>query len=171
MTCVTKLRVPRLPNRKVSILAVCLAVSLSLGTSPVPGKPLIAHAQSLHPTYTAPEKQYVVKQERVHTTVETPQAQPQVATGEGELMGSSGYASPFGNCVLEVPASIRPMGNPITWAVTSQTPRIGSVALFNFNHVGIVTGIWSNGDLEIRHQNWHGGNQHRFPRSAFRGFR
>lgn len=94
-------------------------------------------------------------------------AQPVYVNG---LLGAIGYANPYGNCVLEVPAGRRPIGNPITWAVTTQQPYIGAIALFSYNHVGIVTGIWANGDLEIRHQNYRGG-QHRFPRGAFRGFR
>lgn len=88
-----------------------------------------------------------------------------------ELTGSIGIAIAGGNCVLEVPLSIRPDGNPITWLATTQTPYIGGVALFTYNHVGIITGVWSNGDLEIRHQNWNGMPVTRFPRSAMRGFR
>lgn len=101
---------------------------------------------------------------------ETVVTAPVSYTSTGSLTGSIGYASPYGNCVLQVPLSIRPDGNPITWIATTQTPYIGAVALFTYNHVGMVVGIWSNGDLEIAHQNFQGG-QHRFPRSTFRGFR
>lgn len=85
------------------------------------------------------------------------------------LIGSIGYANPTGNCVNE-PGINRQSGNPITWTVTSQTPWIGATALWTYNHAGVVVGIWSNGDVEVRHQNYKGG-QHRFPRSVFRGFR
>ncbi|MSU76266.1 CHAP domain-containing protein [Patescibacteria group bacterium] len=86
------------------------------------------------------------------------------------LMGSIGYARPGGNCVNEPGVNNPRNGNPIDWPATSRTPRIGATALWTYNHTGVVTGIWSNGDIEVRHQNFTGG-QHRFPRSAFRGFR
>lgn len=88
---------------------------------------------------------------------------------EGTLTGSVGFAQAGGNCVLEIPADRRPEGNPISWVATTETPYIGAIALFNYNHTGIVVGIWSNGDLEIQHQNFSGG-QTRFSRSEFRGF-
>jgi hypothetical protein len=95
-------------------------------------------------------------------------APPQAVSGD--LTGSIGFAIPGGNCVLQIPVGLRPFGDPITWVVTTQTPYIGAVALFNYNHTGMVVGIWSNGDLEIAHQNFTGG-LHRFSRSEFRGFR
>lgn len=95
----------------------------------------------------------------------------QAVTPSGGLTGSYGYAIMGGNCVNQIPASIRPNGNPIEWAVTSYQPYIGAVALFGYNHTGIVSGIWSNGDVEIRHENWNGAAQTRFPRGNFRGFR
>lgn len=85
------------------------------------------------------------------------------------FIGSMGYTIPYGNCVWEVPAHRRPMGNPITWVPRTQTPYIGAIVLFHYNHTGIITGLYSNGDIEIRHQNG-GGLPHRFPRSEFRGF-
>lgn len=88
-----------------------------------------------------------------------------------ELTGSIGYARPGGNCVNEPGVNNPGYGNPIGWPVLSETPTIGATALFIWNHTGVVTGIWSNGDIEVRHQNWWGGDQHRFPRSMFRGFR
>lgn len=87
----------------------------------------------------------------------------------GTLTGSLGYARAGGNCVNE-PGVNRSVGNPISWPVLSGNPWIGATALFTYNHVGVVVGIWSNGDLEIRHQNFTGG-LHRFPRWQFRGFR
>lgn len=88
----------------------------------------------------------------------------------GELTGTIGYALPYGNCVDEAGVNNPGWGNPIDWPILTQTPAIGATALFYFNHVAVVTGIWSNGDIEIRHQNVTGG-VHRYPRSAFRGFR
>lgn len=95
---------------------------------------------------------------------------PSYTASYGALTGSLGYARPYGNCVLEPGVNNPGWGNPISWPVSSGNPWIGATALFTYNHVGVVTGIWSNGDLEIRHQNF-GGGQHRFPRSTFRGFR
>lgn len=89
----------------------------------------------------------------------------------GALTGSIGYATPGGNCVLEVPPLERLMGNPITWPVLTQTPYIGAIALFPYNHVAVVTGLWSNGDVEVRQQNWGGVPQTRFSRGELRGFR
>ena len=93
--------------------------------------------------------------------------QPQYADG---LTGSFGYARAGGNCVREAGINNPGWGNPINWPVTSYQPWIGATALFGFNHTAVVTGIWSNGDIEVRHQNYWGG-QHRFPRGSFRGFR
>lgn len=106
--------------------------------------------------------------------VTTSYTAPQSVTStsfEGGLNGSIGYALPYGNCVNE-PGVNNPFdgSDPIAWAVLYSNPHIGSTALFTYNHVAVVTGIWSNGDLEVRHQNFTGG-QTRFPRSQFRGFR
>ena len=92
-----------------------------------------------------------------------------VRGSDSTLEGSIGYALPYGNCVNE-PGVKRAVGNPSSWAVYTQTPYIGATALFTFNHVGYIVGIWPNGDIEVRHQNFHA-NIHRFPRSYFRGFR
>lgn len=102
--------------------------------------------------------------------VSTPVAAAAAPVATPELIGSVGYARAGGNCVNEPGVNNPRTGNPISWAVTSQTPTVGATALFTWNHVGVVTGIWSNGDLEIRHQNYWGG-QHRFPRGMIRGFR
>ena len=90
--------------------------------------------------------------------------------GAAGLTGSIGYARAGGNCVDEPGVNNPRNGNPINWPVTSSSPSIGATALWTTNHTGVVTGIWSNGDIEVRHRNWSGG-QHRFPRGAFRGFR
>ncbi|MDP4000053.1 MAG: CHAP domain-containing protein [bacterium] len=87
-----------------------------------------------------------------------------------ELVGSVGYAVAGGNCVNEPGVNNPGYGNPIDWPVTSQEPTVGATALFTWNHTGVVTGIWANGDVEVRHQNYYGG-QSRFPRSMLRGFR
>lgn len=97
-----------------------------------------------------------------------PPAAPEVANGG--LVGSTGYAQAYGNCVNEPGVNNPGYGNPIGWPVTSSEPSVGATALFTWNHTGVVTGIWANGDVEVRHQNYWGG-QHRFPRSMFRGFR
>lgn len=86
------------------------------------------------------------------------------------LTGSIGYALAYGNCVNEPGVNNPGYGNPIGWPVLSGKPTIGATALFAWNHTGVVTGLWSNGDVEVRHQNYWGGT-HRFPRSMFRGFR
>lgn len=91
-------------------------------------------------------------------------------TFSGQLLGSYGYVSPWGNCVLEPGVNNPGWGNPIAWPIASQTPWIGATALWTYNHTGVVVGIWSNGDLEIRHQNFQGG-QTRFSIWSFRGFR
>lgn len=88
----------------------------------------------------------------------------------GTLAGSIGYARAGGNCVNEPGVNNPGYGNPSSWPATSGSPWIGATALWTYNHTGVVTGIWSNGDIEVRHQNFSGGI-HRFPRSAFRGFR
>lgn len=86
-----------------------------------------------------------------------------------ELIGSIGYAVHTGNCVNE-PGVNKGVGNPSNWPALTQTPTIGATVLFTYNHTGVITGIWSDGSIEVRHQNYRG-TEHRFPRSAFRGFR
>lgn len=93
--------------------------------------------------------------------------QPTQAYG---LTGSLGYTVPWGNCVNQIPFGQRGPGNPINWGVTTYQPYIGAAALFPYNHVGRVVGIWSNGDVEIVHENG-GGLGHRFSASSLRGFR
>lgn len=90
--------------------------------------------------------------------------------GIGGLIGSIGRVRAGGNCVNEPGVNNPGRGNPITWAVLTQTPTIGATALWTYNHTGVVTGIWDNGDIEVRHQNFSGGRT-RFARSEFRGFR
>lgn len=87
-----------------------------------------------------------------------------------ELVGEVGYSRAGGNCVNEPGINNPGYGNPSGWPVTSQTPAIGATGVFNYDHVAVVTGIWRNGDVEVRHQNYWG-EQHRFPMSTFRGFR
>ncbi|MDP4000161.1 MAG: hypothetical protein Q8Q11_01885, partial [bacterium] len=75
-----------------------------------------------------------------------------------------------GNCVNEPGVNNPGYGNPSDWPVTSSEPTIGATAVFTWNHTGVVTGIWANGDVEVRHQNYWGG-QSRFPRGMIRGYR
>lgn len=87
------------------------------------------------------------------------------------LTGTIGYARAGGNCVDEPGVNSPRNGtNPIGWPVLTQQPYIGATALWTYNHTGVVVGIWDNGDIEVRHQNYSY-PQSRFPRSAFRGFR
>lgn len=86
------------------------------------------------------------------------------------LLGSIGSVKAYGNCVNEPGVNNPGSGNPITWPVLFYEPRIGATALWTYNHTGVVTGIWSNGDIEVRHQNFSG-MRTRFARSEFRGFR
>jgi hypothetical protein len=88
----------------------------------------------------------------------------------GELNGSVGYSSAWGNCVNEPGVNNPGWGNPINWPTTSGSPWIGASALFYTNHVAVVTGLWSNGDIEVRQQN-SPGMPHRLPRAMIRGYR
>jgi hypothetical protein len=98
-------------------------------------------------------------------------ASTQVTVTYGDfLTGSYGYALAGGNCVVEPGVNNPGWGNPIDWPITSTEPWIGASALFGFNHVAVVTGLWSNGDIEVRHQNCSGCPT-RYPRSSFRGVR
>lgn len=115
-----------------------------------------------------------------HAVVRTPQSAPAaptfaVAGGggavSGGLTGREGWvSSQYGNCVNEPGVNNPGYGNPSSWPATGYSPWIGATALFHYDHVGVVVGIWSNGDVEVRHQNWKG-TQHRFPASTFRGYR
>lgn len=95
---------------------------------------------------------------------------PQNSSGGKLIAGTLGYALPYGNCVQEPGVNNPGWGNPIDWPVLSMKPTIGATALWTYNHTGVVVGLWSNGDVEVRHQNY-GGGQTRFPASAFRGYR
>jgi LysM repeat protein len=87
-----------------------------------------------------------------------------------ELIGSYGYLVNGPNCVNTAKAHGKNQpGNPISWVPTTQIPFIGAAALFSFNHVAIVSGIHSNGDIEVIHENCPGCPT-RYPRSEFRGF-
>lgn len=89
----------------------------------------------------------------------------------GGLVGSIGYASAGGNCVLE-PGVNNPMDgtNPISWSITSHIPWIGATVLFTWNHTGVVSGVYSDGSIEVRHQNCAGCPTHYYM-SSVRGFR
>ena len=93
------------------------------------------------------------------------------ASVSGSLIGSYGSVRSTGNCVNEPGVNSPGRGNPITWAVTSNTPTIGATALWNYNHTGLVVGIYEGGEyIEVRHQNFSG-NRTKFHISEFRGFR
>jgi hypothetical protein len=93
-----------------------------------------------------------------------------VAAPGDYITGAFGYALAGGNCVMEPGVNNPGWGNPIAWPITSTQPWIGASALFWYNHVAVVTGLWSNGDIEVRHQNCPGCPS-RYPRSMFRGYR
>lgn len=86
------------------------------------------------------------------------------------LTGSFGYSAPGGNCVWTAMAygKLQP-GNPISWYVTTHTPFIGAAALFPFNHVAVVVGIYGNGDIEVAQQNSPGA-PHRYSQWEIRGY-
>lgn len=87
-----------------------------------------------------------------------------------ELIGSYGAVLVGGNCVNTAKAHGKNQpGNPISWSPTTQTPFVGAAALFYFNHVAIVTGIHSDGSIEVIHENCPGCPTH-YPRGTFRGF-
>lgn len=157
------------PGMNRAILVVTLALlplCMGLTAEPAPGGPrLQAVASTLSPEPVIAPQAAIVTEQVVYATST---AQTVTAGVSGGLTGSIGHASPFGNCVLEPGVKKQP-GNPISWRVTTQQPYIGATALWHYNHVGVVVGIWANGDLEIAHQNYRGG-QHRFARSQFRGF-
>lgn len=88
----------------------------------------------------------------------------------GTLTGSEGYSLPYGNCVDQAGVNNPGWGNPIDWPVLTQVASIGATVLFYFNHTAVVSGIWSNGDIEVYQQNAPG-MAHRIPRSEIRGFR
>lgn len=131
-------------------------------------------SKNLEETVTKPEKIRIAsekaEQERVALEAQLyvkPAYVAPVEVKDGELTGDHGYAI-GGNCVNEI--TNRPMGNPITWVATTQTPYIGAAALFYYNHVARIVGFWSNGDIEVAQQGWSGTPITRFPRSTFRGF-
>lgn len=154
-------------------MAIALFMLLTLGATRGTDGGLVAQASTLAPKaqIQAPVQPLVIERRVVAGSAPTPVAPVRndlsVSVPAGGLLGSIGYALPYGNCVNQI--NPRPNGNPSSWPVRSQTPSIGRAALFHYNHVGRVVGIWSNGDLEIAHENYQGG-QHRFPRSTFRGF-
>lgn len=147
--------------------------------------PNITHAHNEEPKYTAftttlnpvnfevPKVEPVVKTDVVRvlpTQADTGVLPSQAAGDTGGLVGSLGYAKAGGNCTNTARAHGKNQpGNPSSWQVTTRQPFIGAAALFTYNHVSIVVGMWDNGDLEVIHENFAGG-QHRFPRSAFRGY-
>lgn len=82
------------------------------------------------------------------------QSAPTPKSSAGGLTGSIGFALSGGNCVNQ--AKNPAPGNPISWPVLFSEPKIGATVLFVWNHTGHVTGIWSNGDIEVGHENCPG---------------
>jgi len=162
----------------VFTLVIVLIALLVMGASPFKKPTYVAYAASLSPApISSQAPQPIVKTTvipyapptpiNVPAAASQPQTRGSASSSAGGLVGSIGYAKAGGNCVNQI--NPRPNGNPITWPARSQTPTIGSAALFSYNHTGRVVGIWSNGDVEVAHENYKG-SQTRFPRSALRGF-
>lgn len=121
------------------------------------------------------QKDEEIRQLQARKSTQARYASVQRVTPQGRggrlIAGTYGYARPCCNCVNEPGVNSPRNGtNPIAWPILSYTPTIGATALWTYNHTGVVVGLWDNGDIEVRHQNYSGG-QSRFPRSAFRGFR
>lgn len=96
--------------------------------------------------------------------------QPTQAYYGDSLSGSYGYSIAWGNCVDEPGVNNPGWGNPSDWGITSTEPWIGASALFWYNHVAVVTGLWSNGDVEVRQQNCPACAT-RYSRLMLRGYR
>lgn len=144
----TNIKYEQAPLKKVEIAQLTRVKEASPNISTIEPLP-----EPIEPIYTAP----------------IPNTPRQAVNGSGGLVGSIGYARPSGNCVREPGVKNPGWGNPIDWPVATREPYIGATALWTYNHTGVVVGIWSNGDIEVRHQNYSGG-QTRFKRSDFRGF-
>ena len=171
-----------LVGRLAKVAGVLVASLLAIGSTGVGGPAdakFVARTNTLNPTpYVEPPVEPVVKTEIVQAPAPAPAPQqvetdntapaPQTA-GSGSLTGSLGYARAGGNCVNEPGVKRGQGGNPSSWSASTRTPYIGATFLFYSNHTGVVTGIWANGDVEVRHQNYSA-NIHRFPASMFRGF-
>ena len=101
--------------------------------------------------------------------VYTPQPISYGNTGGGLIAGTVGFHAPGNNCVDWVKKfrSV-PFGNPSSWSPTTQTPYIGAVVLFYFNHTAKVEGI-GNGFIEVSHANASGAPT-RYSLSQIRGF-
>jgi len=98
---------------------------------------------------------------------------PRVASfsyGGTLIAGTMGYSLPWGNCVNVAKAFGKNQpGNPISWRPTTHQPFIGAAALFYFNHVAVVTGILSDGSVEVAQQNSPGA-PHRYSQNQIRGY-
>ncbi len=86
------------------------------------------------------------------------------------IAGTMGYSLSSGNCVNEVRAYGKNQpGNPISWQPTTRQPFVGAAVLFYFNHTARVTGILSDGSIEVAQQNSPGA-PHRYSQSQIRGY-
>jgi hypothetical protein len=95
---------------------------------------------------------------------------PATFISSSELVGSLGYTSPMSNCVDFVKLFRQvPFGNPIEWSPTTSIPFVGAVVLFPFNHTAYLTGIHSDGSIEVAHANCPGCAT-RYSQSEIRGY-
>lgn len=161
---------------RTTFITFCTLISsyhpapVELPEAPVYADPIVIMkpVEALQPvSFTLPEEQTEMAEIPPPAPVYAP-AQPTISWAG--LMGGRGYALPYGNCVQEPGVNNPGWGNPIDWPVLSLTPSIGATALWTYNHTGVVVGLWDNGDIEVRHRNY-GGGQTRFSPSEFRGFR
>lgn len=158
-----------------------LAPGLSLQFVPIPTAPQPPDYETIKHTNDArvaketadaleAAKQAQIVSQAAKIEVPTTHPTPTPPVGVLGLTGSLGYSLPYGNCVDEPGVNNPGWGNPIDWAVTTATPEIGLSILFYFNHVAVVSGLWANGDIEVRQQN-SPGMPHRIPASEARGYR
>lgn len=117
------------------------------------------------------DKQAADAQQALVAAQNTPKVYyPGTSAGSPLIAGSMGYISGMGNCVdFARQFGKNQPGNPISWRVSTMTPFVGAAVLFPFNHVGIVTGIHSDGSIEVAHANCPGCSTH-YSMSQVRGF-
>lgn len=97
-------------------------------------------------------------------------AQVAYEASDGLTAGAIGYSDPGGNCVdIAHEYGKNQPGNPISWVPTTNSPFIGAAALFYVNHVAVVVGIYSNGDIEVAQANCPG-CAHRISPEEIRGY-
>lgn len=149
------------------LLALTIAGIAALVMGATTDKParFVARAATLNPAPIVTTPSEPVVQQTVEGGAESPTPAKQGAAGVSG--GSRGYVARGGNCVTFV-CSMAPglcqRGNAGSWRANSSTPSIGAVMIFRpgqqgasgAGHVGIVTGINSNGTINLAHANWYG---------------